>query len=145
MPYQCPTEPGVEVTSGRVIIEELRIKTIDIGYARPGALVKRDTDDNHVQVAGSGETGIYGFIATDPTHDSDSDYATEDWVRIGHGPGAIVTLPFDHTAGSVTKGDPLYCGLHGKVVKGSTDITKVVAWAEATKSTSGLLLVRLAK
>jgi hypothetical protein len=58
-------------------------------------------------------------------------------------------LPFDATypAGAgVTKNDALYVALHGKVVKAAgTDITKIVGWAEETKSSSGLLRVRLAK
>jgi hypothetical protein len=145
MPYVTPGTPGVAVTPAKVIYEELRIKTIDAGYARPGAIVKRDTDDSHVQVAGSGDTGLIGFIAPDPAKDVTTDFSAEDHVRIGHGAGAVVALPFDHTAGSVTKGDPLYCGLHGKVVKGSTDVTKLVAWAEESKSASGLLRARLAK
>lgn len=146
MPYVTPAEVGAVVTPTKVIYEELRIKTIDVGYSRPGILVKRDTDDSHVQALGSGEAGCIGFLAKDPKLSVTTDFTAEDWVRVGHGPGAVVALAFDVTVASVTKGDALYAGLHGKVVKaGGTDITKIVGWAEASKAASGVLLVRLAK
>jgi len=146
MPYVVPAEAGA-VVAGRVEYEELRIKTIDTGYARPGAIVVRDTDDDHVKVGASGDAGIYGFIAKEPTLSVVTDFTTEAWVRVGHGHGAIVALPWDNTL-AVTKGDALYVGAHGKVFKAAgTDITKIVGWAEKSKaiSTAGLLLVRLAK
>jgi hypothetical protein len=150
MPYVTPAEAGAVVTApDSVIYEELRIKTIDTGYARPGAIVVRDTDDNHCKVATSGDTGLFGFIAKEPTLSTITDFTTEDWVRIGHGQGAVVALPFDHTGAGhagVTKGDALYVGLHGKVTKAAgTDITKIIGWAEETKTVDGLLLTRLAK
>lgn len=146
MPYVVPAEAGA-VVSGHVVYEELLIKTIDTGYARPGAIVVRDTDDNHCKVATSGDAGLFGFIAKEPRLSTVTDFTTEDNVRIGHGAGAVVALPWDNTLG-VTKGDALYVGLHGKVFKAAgTDITKIVGWAEKTKaqSATGLLLVRLAK
>jgi len=150
MPYVTPAEAGAVVTApDSVKYEELRIKTIDTGYARPGAIVVRDTDDDHCKVAASGDAGLFGFIAKEPRLSTVTDFTTEDWVRIGHGHGAIVTLPFDHTAGGhagVTKGDALYVADHGKVGKAAgTDVTKIVGYAEETKLVDGLLRVRLAK
>lgn len=146
--YVVPSGPGVEVTApSKLIVEELRIKTTDTGYARPGALVVRDTDDNHCKVCTSGDTGILGFILPKAGLDVTTDFTTEDVVSIGHGEGAIVALPWDNTL-AVTKGDALYAGLHGKVFKAAgTDVTKIVGYAEKSKaiSTTGLLLVRLAK
>ena len=146
MPYVTGAEAGVEITAPNIVqYENLKIKTIDTGYARPGALVVYDTDNGHVKVADSGDAGLIGFIRKDPLLSSMTDFAAEDDVQIGHGPGAVVVLPFDATAGTVVKGNPLYVGDHGKVCKGSTDVTKIAGYAEETGSASGLLRVRLAK
>jgi hypothetical protein len=145
--YVTGSEAGVEITSpGIVQWEELRIKTIDTGYARPGAFVVYDTDHYHIKVATSGDAGLIGFIRKDPRLSSTTDFTTEDVVQIGHQHGAVVVLPFDVTTGAVTKGAALYVGLHGKVTKAAgTDVTKIAGYAEETGSASGLLRVRLAK
>jgi hypothetical protein len=146
MPYVTGSEAGVEITAPNIVqYENLKIKTIDTGYARPGAFVVYDTDHSHVKVASSGDAGLIGFIKKDPRLSSTTDFTTEDDVQIGHGHGAVVVLPFDVTAGTVTKGVALYVGNHGKVCKGSTDVTKIAGYAEETGSASGLLRVRLAK
>lgn len=148
--YVKSAVPGVEITApSRVAYEELRIKTIDTGYAIPGRVVVKDTDDKHVKVCASGDAGVIGFIAPNPTLSVVTDFTTEDVLRIGHGPGAVVMLYYTG-AGSpglaCTKGDALYAGVHGSVYKGSTDATKIVAWAEESHTASdGLIMARLAR
>lgn len=137
MPYPTSGTQGLAFDSTRVMFEELRIKTIDTGYAVPGRLVKRDTDDDHVQIAGAGEAAVLGFIVPTPDHDSDDDYAAQDWVRVGHGPGAVVPLMLT-TGQTATKGALLYPAAHGALKTTPTSTEPAVAKAEQTVTTTTL-------
>ncbi len=140
---------GVAV-DGQPLYEELRLKTLDTAYDRPGSLVIRDTDDNHCKVAGAAAVNVIGYIAPVPSHDSDTDFATEAWLRIGHGPGVVVTLTLA-TGQTIVKGDLLGPAAHGMVLDAGAnpDSDKIIGQAEESVTTSTLatapIMVRLAK
>jgi hypothetical protein len=121
--------------AGEPVFEELHIKTIDTGYARPGRLVKRDTDDNHVQISGAGEAAVIGYIAPTPDHDTKTDYATEAWLRVGHGPGVVVPLMLA-TSQTAVKGALLYPAAHGGLKTTATATEAAVAKAEQSVTTT---------
>jgi len=140
-------QPGTSVTPTLLTFEELRIKTVTAGHTVPGRLVKRDTDDSHVQLAGAGDKGIIGFIGRDPKKDASTDYAAEDWARIGHGPGAVVVLSLDQSQ-TILKGDKLVPAANGRVKKatafsvsvpsGGTAVTSTAAQPDLTEAGSDL-------
>jgi hypothetical protein len=146
MPYVKPALAGV-VVDGVPEIEELRWKTVDTTHSVPGRFVKRDTTDSEIQLQISGGAGTVGIVLINPTKDSSVAAVAGEWGRVAHGPGVVVTARYSATGASYpTKGDPLYVGDNGTVYKGSTDVTKIVAWAEETLTAGNVVhLVRLAK
>ena len=135
MPYPTSGSPGVAI-AGHPLHEELRIKTIDTGYAKPGRLVMKDTDDDHCKVAGAGEVAVIGYLAPVPNHDSATDFAAEDWVRVGHGPGVVVPLVL--AAGqTAVKGAVLYPAAHGALKTAPTATEPAVAKADQSVTTTG--------
>ena len=144
MTYTTPSQPGV-VVDGKIIVEELRWLTVDATHSIPGRFVTRDTTDGQIKLQSSGGTGTIGIVLIDPTKAVATGATAGDWARIGHGPGVVVTGYYDKGNGNgATKGDPLYVAANGKVYKGSTDVTKLVAWAEETVTASGVMRIRLA-
>jgi hypothetical protein len=144
MTYITPSQPGV-VVDGRIIIEELRWLTVDATHSIPGRFVVKDTSDGQVKLQASGAAGTIGIALIDPTKAIATGATAGDWARIGHGPGIVVTAYYDKGSGnSCTKGDALYVGANGKVYKGSTDPTKIVAYAEESKAADGIMRIRLA-
>ena len=137
MPYVRGTQ-GVAV-DGLPVYEELRLKTVTTNHTIPGRLVVRNTDDNHVVLAGDNAINTVGYIAPVPSHDSDTDFAAEDWLRIGHGPGVVVPLTAI-TGQTIVKGDLLTPAANGMVKSaGATpDYAKVVAKAEESVTTGTL-------
>jgi hypothetical protein len=126
-------------------MEELRIKTIDTGYARPGRLMMYDTDVNHCKVAGAGETAVLGWLYPKSTHDDDTDFTTEDVVDLAHGPG-VVFWGYATTGQTIVKGVLLYPAAHGALKTTATGSERAVAQAEKSVTTTTLaeqaLLVR---
>jgi hypothetical protein len=144
MPYVTPSQPGV-VVAGNPIIEELRWKTVDATHSIPGRFVVKDTTDSEIKLQSSGGAGTIGIVLIDPTKVIATGATAGDWARVAHGPGVVVSAYYDKGSGnSCTKGDALYCGDNGKVYKGSTDATKIVATAEESKAADGVMNVRLA-
>ena len=144
MTYKTPSQPGV-VVAGKPIIEELRWLTVDATHSVPGRFVVKDTTDGQIKLQSSGAAGTIGIVLIDPTKAVATGATAGDWARIGHGPGVVVSAYLDYSGSAVTKGDALYCGVNGKVFKGSTDVTKIVAYAEESKAADGVMNVRLAK
>jgi hypothetical protein len=146
MPYPTSGTQGLPI-AGEPIVEELRIKTIDTGYAVPGRIVMRDTDDNHCKVAGAGEAAPIGVLMPVPKHDSDDDFTTEDWVRVGHGPGVVIPMMLT-TGQTATKGAWLYPAAHGALKTTASSTEAPVAKAETSVTTTTLaeaaIIVRLA-
>jgi hypothetical protein len=122
---------------GKVELTECRIKTIDTGYAIPGRLVMRDTDDQHCKVAGAGEPNVIGFLVPVPLKDADVDFTTEDWVRIGRG-NCVVTLTLT-TGQTIVEGAPLYPAAHGALKGTATSTEASVAKADESVTTSTLV------
>lgn len=139
MPYVRGNQ-GVAV-AGFPIFEELRLKTVVTGHSIPGRLTIRDTDDNHVTLAGDDALNVLGYIADDPSHDSDTDFAAEAWLRIAHGPGVVVPLTLI-TGQTVTKGLLLNPAANGMVKLSAADPNPKLAIAMAEESvTTGTLTV----
>jgi hypothetical protein len=145
MTYTTPSQPGV-VVDGKIIVEELRWLTVDSTHSVPGRFVVRDTTDGQVKLQSSGGAGTIGIVLIKPNEAAATGATAGDWAKIGHGPGVVVTAYYDKGNGnSCTKGDALYVATNGKVYKGSTDPTKIVAYAEETVTASGVMRVRLAR
>jgi len=147
MPYVKPALAGAVVTDpAEVQVEELRWKTVTAN-ALPGRFVKRDTTDSEIQLATSGDTGVYGIVLLNPTKDSTVAAIAGEWARVGHGAGNVVVGVYDFpVGGALTKGDALYVGLTGKGYKAAgTDPTKLIGYAEETLTASGNIMIRLAK
>jgi predicted Zn-dependent protease len=125
------------VSAGKAHYKEARIKTIDTGYAIPGRLVIRDTDDEHVKVAGAGSAVVTGFLIPVPSHDSDTDFVTEAWVRIGRG-NCVVTLTLT-TGQTAVEGADLYPAAHGALKTTATSTERPIGKADESVTTSTLV------
>jgi hypothetical protein len=138
---------GVAV-DGLPVYEELRVKTVVATHTIPGRLVIRETDDNHFTLAGDNALNVLGYYAPTPSYDSDTVPVTEDWCRIGHGPGVVVPLTAI-TGMTIVKGDKLAPAATGMVKSAGTtpDFNKVVGIAEESVTTGTLasapILVRM--
>lgn len=120
MPFTTGRQ-GVPVAGGdHAIYEELRLKTVSVGHSRPGRLVIRNTDDNHVVLAGDDVANALGWIYPNPEKDADADFAAEDWLQIGHGPGVVVPLTLA-TGQAITKGDHLSPAANGMLKASGSD------------------------
>jgi hypothetical protein len=119
--------------------DELKIKTVVTGHTKEGRLVIRDTDDNHVTIAGNDALDVLGWLAPVGSHDDSTDFATEAWVRVGHVPGTIVTLTLI-TGQTVTKGLLLNPAANGMVKLSASDPNPKLAVCRAWESvTTGTL------
>lgn len=134
LPYQRANQ-GV-VSAGHAHYEELKIKTIDTGYARAGRLVIRDTDDDHCKVAGAGSDVILGFLSPRGVENTSADYTTEDWVKVGKGP--VVVALTATTGQTIVKGQNLYPAAHGAVKNSATSTERPIGKAAESVTTTTL-------
>jgi hypothetical protein len=119
--------------------DELRIKTVVTSHSKPGRLVIRDTDDNHCTIAGDDALNVLGWLGQVGSHDDSTDFTTEDWVRIGHLQGTVVTLTLI-TGQTVTKGLLLNPAANGMVKLSAADPNPKLAICRAWESvTTGTL------
>jgi len=123
--------------SGEPLWEDLRMKTIDTGYAKPGRLLMRDTDDDHCKVAGAGEAKVIGYLADLPKHNSDDDFRTEHWIRCASGRNHLVWL-MATTGQTIVKGALLYPAAHGALKTTPTSTEAAVAKAVQSLTTTTL-------
>lgn len=99
----------------------------------------RDTDDDHCSIAGDNALDVLGWLGQVGSHDDEEDFATQDWVRVGHLPGTIVTLMLT-TGQTVTKGLLLNPAAHGMVKLSASDPNPKLAVCRAWESvTTGTL------
>ena len=119
--------------------EESRLKTVVTGHSIPGRLVVRDTDDNHVTIAGNDAADVQGWIVPSGTHDTDTDYASEECLKIGYTDGTIVPLTLI-TGQTVTKGQVLSPAANGMLKSSASDPNPKLAVCRAWESvTTGTL------
>jgi len=130
---------GVAI-DGKPVYEELRVKTVVATHTLPGRLVIRDTDDGHFTLAGDNAVNVVGYIEPNPAKDSAVVPTTEDYCRIAHGPGVVVTLTAI-TGQTIVKGDalaPAATGMVKSYSNTSPDPRLRVAMAESSVTTGTL-------
>jgi hypothetical protein len=107
------TKPNNAVlVAGEPIVEELIAKTV--ANLTPGALVARDTDDEHVKAAGAADFPL-GFADVSHKRGIGDTYAADEVVPVLSGPCVVAGILAESQ--TITKGDLLVSAGNGQLKK----------------------------
>lgn len=124
---------------------EILIVAGTVTEMKPGRLVKKGADDNHILICGADEDaiGVLGYEDTPAKYQPatlTTAYAVGDHAAV-HKKGGLLGELSD--AGGVNKGQALYVVADGKVSKVASTSKRVYAIADSSRTNAGAIAMRV--